>query len=75
MELEIINKKMGKFIKTSKLNKTPFNNNWMKEEINREFINYLETSQKKNTDSKVNGFHQKNRIRGKHIEVNGYIIK
>jgi len=50
MKLEIINnKKMGKLIKTSKLNKTPLNNNWMKEEINREFINYLETSENKNT--------------------------
>ena len=55
MELEIINKKMGKFIKTSKLNKTPFNNNWMKEEINREFINYLETSKKKTQIVKLMG--------------------
>lgn len=47
----------------------------MKEEINREFINLLRQVVK-NTDSKVNGFHQKNRNRrGKYIEVNGYIIK
>ena len=40
---------MGNFVKTPKLNKIPLNNDWVKEEIKREFKNYLETLENKYT--------------------------
>ena len=49
MKLGINNRKMEKFTNMWKLNRTLLNNQWVKEKINREIKQYLETNKNGNT--------------------------
>ena len=56
IKLEINNsKKMGEFMNTCNLDKTLLKNHCIKEEIKKEFKNYLETNENENTQTKLVG--------------------
>ena len=76
MKLEISNRKnTRKFTNMWKLNNIFLSNQWVKEEITREIIKYLETNANENTTYQNLQGATTAVLRGKFITLNVYILK
>ena len=76
MKLEINSRRnTGKFTNMWKLNSTLLNNQWVKEEIKRDFRKCLETNENKNTTLPSLWDAAKAVLRGKFIMINSYMKK
>ena len=67
-------KKIHKYVKIKKKKKPQLNNQWIKEEITREFRNYLEINENNNKIYKLHKWVNAV-LRGKFLSANAYTIK